>query len=242
MSSPIELPVIASQAPERRDAARNRERILCTAARLFAERGANCVSMDEIAAAAGVGKGTLFRRFGSRAALAHAVIDESEIAFQEGFIRGEPPLGPGAPPVNRLIAFGEGRLDFLAAHAEVLAAAEAGPARYNSPPIQFHRLHIGLLLREADPDCDVDFLAEALLGCLAVDFYLYMGEARELELARLKSGWADLVRRVTGEREAAIDTERAALASAEPADAQAPEADAASPAAAPAPPAAESAA
>lgn len=198
MASPLQLPVIAPATVERRDAARNRQRILCTAQRLFAERGANCVSMDEIAAAAGVGKGTLFRRFGSRAALAYAVIDESEIAFQEGFIRGEPPLGPGAAPVERLIAFGEGRLDFLADHAEVLAAAEAGPARYSSPPIEVHRLHIRLLLEEADPDCDVEFLTEALLSCLAVDFYLYMGEARAVELARLKTGWAELVRRICG--------------------------------------------
>ena len=93
-----DLPVIQPQAAERADAARNRERILCTAQRLFAEHGASCVSMDEIAEAAGVGKGTLFRRFGSRAALALAVLSEDEARLQEAFIRGEPPLGPGASP------------------------------------------------------------------------------------------------------------------------------------------------
>ena len=216
MSQPIELPVVASQAAERRDAARNRERILCTAQRLFEERGPSCVSMDDIAEAAGVGKGTLFRRFGSRASLAHAVLSERESAFQESFIRGEPPLGPGAPPVQRLIAFGEGRLDFLADHADVLAAAEAGPARFNSPPVEVHRLHLRLLVRAADPGCDADFLAEALLGCLGPSFYLYMGEARELELARLKAGWAELVRRIVVEREPAGAVD-AALAAPEPA-------------------------
>src|SRR4051794_6501566 len=200
MSEPIELPVIAFEPTERKDAARNRERILCTAQRLFAERGPSCVSMDEIAAAAGVGKGTLFRRFGSRAALALAVLSERESAFQEGFIRGQAPLGPGAPPVARLIAFGEGRLDFLADHAEVLAAAEVGRERFSSPPAEVNRLHVHLLLREADPECDADYLAEALLACLGVDFFLYLGEARALELARLKAGWAELVRRVVVER------------------------------------------
>jgi AcrR family transcriptional regulator len=199
MPSPIELPVIAGDAPERRDAARNRERILCAAKRLFAERGPACVSMDDIAEAAGVGKGTLFRRFGSRSALAHAVLGEREAAFQEGFIRGEPPLGPGAPPVERLIAFGHDRLDFLADNAEVLAAAEVGLARFNAPPIEVHRLHLRLLLAEADDGCDPDYLAEVLLACLAVDFYLYLGDARELQLARLKAGWSDLVCRITGE-------------------------------------------
>src|SRR5271166_2127293 len=126
--SSLELPQLAPEALERADAARNRQRILCAAQRLFAERGAACVSMDDIADAAGVGKGTLFRRFGSRAALALALLSECESAFQEAFIRGAPPLGPGAPPVERLIAFGEARLELVTAHAELLGAAEAGPA------------------------------------------------------------------------------------------------------------------
>src|SRR5260221_9756214 len=105
--APAALPLLEPEAPERVDAARNRERILATAARLFGERGADCVSMDEVADAAGVGKGTVFRRFGSRAALAQAVLSEQESLFQEDLIRGEPPLGPGAPARERLIAFGE---------------------------------------------------------------------------------------------------------------------------------------
>src|SRR5690349_21500655 len=65
------LPIadVPTTATERADAARNRERILCQAARLVEELGAEAVSMDAIAEAAQVGKGTLFRRFGSRDAL-----------------------------------------------------------------------------------------------------------------------------------------------------------------------------
>ncbi|HYM55830.1 MAG TPA: helix-turn-helix domain-containing protein [Solirubrobacteraceae bacterium] len=192
----LDLPLIAEDSSERADAARNRERILCVAQRLFAERGAGCVSMDDIADAAGVGKGTLFRRFGSRAALALAVLSERESAFQEGLIRGEPPLGPGAPPAERLIAFGEARMDLLCEHAEVLAAAEVGPARFTSPPYAVYRLHMTLLLREADPGCDAEYLAESLLACLGVDFFLHLREPREMPLERLKAGWGELVRRV----------------------------------------------
>lgn len=192
----INLPLIDEASVERADAVRNRARILAAAERLFAERGAGCVSMDEIAETAGVGKGTLFRRFGSRAALALAVLSERETAFQEELIRGEPPLGPGAPPAERLIAFGEARLDLLADHADVLAAAEVGPARFSSPPYAVYRLHMTLLLREADPRCDAEYLAEALLACLGVDFFLYLGEARGMPLERLKTGWGELVRRV----------------------------------------------
>jgi AcrR family transcriptional regulator len=192
----VDLPLFPEAAAERADATRNRARILDAARRLFADRGAACVSMDEIAAAAGVGKGTLFRRFGSRAALALALLSEREICFQEGFIRGEPPLGPGATPLERLIAFGEARLDLLADHADVLAAAEIGPARFDSPPYAVYRLHLTLLLREANPDGDPEYLVEALLAGLGVDLFLHLGEARGMALEQMKSGWGGLVRRL----------------------------------------------
>ncbi|MGH3637242.1 MAG: helix-turn-helix domain-containing protein, partial [Mycobacterium sp.] len=60
---------------ERGDAARNRALLLDAAHRLVAERGADAVTMDDIAAAAGVGKGTVFRRFGSRAGLMMVLLD-----------------------------------------------------------------------------------------------------------------------------------------------------------------------
>ncbi len=191
-----DLPLIETDSAERADAARNRERILCAAQRLFAERGAGCVSMDEVAHAAGVGKGTLFRRFGSRAALARAVLSERERAFQEHIIRGDPPLGPGAPARQRLVAFGHAVLDLLDGQAELIVAAEGGAARFASPPYAVYRLHMTLLLREADPACDAEFLAETLLACLGADFFLHLREVREMPLGRLKAGWEELVRRI----------------------------------------------
>ena len=73
---------------ERADARRNRERILCAAARLIDEKGIDCMSMGDVAHAAGVGKGTLYRRFGDRAALLRALISEPEQEFQDNLIRG----------------------------------------------------------------------------------------------------------------------------------------------------------
>jgi AcrR family transcriptional regulator len=189
-----ELPQVGTVSAERADAARNRARIMCSAERLFSERGAACVSMDEIAEAAGVGKGTLFRRFGSRAALARALLSEREQDLQEHIIRGAPPLGPGAPPLERLIAFGHAVLDLLELNAELVFAAEGGGARFASPPYAVYRLHMTLLLREADPACDAEFLAETLLASLGADFFLYMRDVREMPVARLKAGWDDLAR------------------------------------------------
>ncbi len=191
----LDLPQLEPEAFERADAARNRERILCAARRLFDERGASCVSMDDVADAAGVGKGTLFRRFGSRASLAAAVLSERERDFQEAIIRGAPPLGPGASPQERLIAFGEALLDTLEAHSELLLAAETGPARFMHPAYAVHRLHVMLLLREADPVCDAELLADTLLASLGAELFLYLRRVREMDLVRVKSGWRALVER-----------------------------------------------
>src|SRR5260221_14772168 len=115
--APAALPLLEPEAPERVDAARNRERILATAARLFGERGADCVSMDEVADAAGVGKGTVFPRFGSRAGLAPAVPRGPEGLFPEDLNRGGAPPAPGAPAPQAPLPFGEGRHEPLRTHA-----------------------------------------------------------------------------------------------------------------------------
>jgi AcrR family transcriptional regulator len=115
MEAVLELPQFDSgQTPhERADAARNRRRILAAAAELVDERGIGRVSMDDVARAACVGTGTLYRRFGDRAGLALALLDEHTREFQDALIAGPPPLGPGAPAAERLRAFGEGYLDLL---------------------------------------------------------------------------------------------------------------------------------
>src|SRR3954454_6972166 len=85
---PVELPLVGGEPHERADAARNRQKVLEAAACLFAREGADRVSMEAIAAHAGVGRGPLFRRFGARASLARAVIGEVERQLQESIIRG----------------------------------------------------------------------------------------------------------------------------------------------------------
>jgi AcrR family transcriptional regulator len=195
-----ELPVVDAEPRERADAARNRRRILAAAERLFAENSASCVSMDQIAAEANVGKGTLFRRFGDRAGLALALIDERERAFQEDCIRGAPPLGPGAEPVERLVAFGSGLMAHLELHGELIAEAESGPpgTRERSSPYGFYYAHVASLMRQADPTCDADYLATALLAAVRAGLFLHLRNDREMEIDRLSDGWEELVRRLLG--------------------------------------------
>ena len=190
-----QLPVITSTPQERADAARNRLKILETAERLIAEYGMDRVSMDMLAEEAGVGKGTIFRRFGDRAGLAHALLDEHEAAFQENFIRGEPPLGPGAPVPERLRAFGHAMIDLLEKYGDLILAAESGSpcARFRSAPFQAHRAHVTSLLAELDPRIDVDYHADSLLAVLAADQYRHLRREREMSVERIKAGWDSVV-------------------------------------------------
>ncbi len=156
---------------ERADAARNRARILASAEALFAEHGVGAVSMDQIAAAAGVGKGTLFRRFGDKAGLAVALLDSREQCLQQAVLSGPPPLGPGAEPGARLSAFLTAYQDFLDAHLDVVAMSEtASPgARYRIGAYRFWHRHLVVLLEAARPELDADYLAHALLSLLAAE-------------------------------------------------------------------------
>jgi AcrR family transcriptional regulator len=192
------LPVLDGEPCERADAARNRRRILAAAARLFEQRGVEQVSMEAIASEAGVGKGTLFRRFGDRAGLVHALLDERERAFQESLIRGLPPLGPGAPPLERLCAFGHALIAHLEQHGDMLLAAETGArwARFNARVYALYRAHVEMLVREVDPALDHEYMAEALLAPLGADIFLYMRRAREMPTERIADGYDQLLRRL----------------------------------------------
>lgn len=193
-----DLPVLGSEPHERSDAARNRRKVLEAASRLFECHGAGNVSMEAVAAAAGVGKGTLFRRFGDRASLARSVLEEHEIELQEALIRGPAPLGPGAPPCERLYAFGRAYLSFLERHSDLLLAAEFGSPglRLTSPVYAFYRTHVTLLLTEAGLDGHADYLADALLAPLSASTFRYHRVARGLSVEELAAAYADLCARV----------------------------------------------
>lgn len=196
--SPIELPLTTAPLVEREraDARRNRERILCAAARLVDERGIDAVSMDDVAAAAGVGKGTLYRRFGDRWTLLRALIEEPERAFQDQLIRGAPPLGPGAPPRERLLAYGAGQLELLEGYARFMHMGQKAMAgRLGHPVYAFYRTHVAFLLRQIAADDDalrVEYLADALLAPLAPEQFLYQREARGMSLEAMTQGWQAL--------------------------------------------------
>ncbi|SBS77031.1 Regulatory protein TetR [uncultured Mycobacterium sp.] len=190
-----ELPVSTPQ--ERGDAARNRLLLLDAARTLIAERGADNVSMDEIAAAAGVGKGTVFRRFGSRAGLMMVLLDEDERAIQQAFLFGPPPLGPDAPPLQRLLAFGRERLRFAQTHRELLSEANRDPDIRHSAPLAVMRTHVRVLLESAGTTGDLDAQADALLALLDADYVNHQLE-RGHTLDALGDAWDSVARKLCG--------------------------------------------
>jgi AcrR family transcriptional regulator len=190
-----ELPVVESPRRERADAARNREALLEAATRLLRDCGPEGLTMEAVAHEAGVGKGTLFRRFGDRASLFHALIDDRERTFQDAFIRGPAPLGPGAPPAERLIAFGHAMFELIEDHGALLV--ETTPAsralRYGHAVYLAYRTHVLALLAELVGEERGRYLADVLLGALDPDLVLYQREVLGLSTDQLREGWAQLI-------------------------------------------------
>ena len=199
----MDQPVVWGAPPaERADAARNRLHLLATARQMLAEQGPDRLTMDGLAERAALGKGTVFRRFGTRAGIFQALLDDDEKTFQQQVLSGSPPLGPGADPLDRLIAYGRARAGFMVSHRDIARAAldcsQPIPVGRQAPMSQIHiRVLLGQLRLGA---VDLDMLATQLAAALdgPVLLYLSSGEladAAEVE-RRIAQAWQDLVERV----------------------------------------------
>ena len=190
---------------ERSDAARNRWVILRTARTLFEERGVTRVTMEEIARASGVGKGTLYRRFPHKGFLCQALLDEPTRHFQEQTL--EILREPGTSAVekldaflDRLVAFTAGNLDLLYGGNEPLCGADR-LERFSHPAYDWRRSTVLGLMRAAvyegdvDGGLDLEYLATALLAPLDVDLFYYQHRVLGFPTERISGGVRDLVPR-----------------------------------------------
>jgi AcrR family transcriptional regulator len=193
--------VLGAPPPGRADAARNREKVLAAARRLFEERGVANVTVDEIARTAGVGKGTVFHRFGDRAGLVMALVDDEECALQERILRGDPPLGPGAPPTDRMVALVDALVDLLERYGDLLRDSEASRAgaRYDAGAYAAWHQHATMLIAEARPGDDAPVLAHLLLAPLAAEHFTHLTEHDGVDLERLRAALRHVVLRVLDE-------------------------------------------
>ncbi|MGE5286413.1 MAG: TetR/AcrR family transcriptional regulator [Micromonosporaceae bacterium] len=164
---------------ERADAARNRRAILAATEQLLATHRPQDISMEQVAAAAGVGKGTVFHRFGNRMGLMTALMVERARALEDAVTAGPPPLGEGAPDRERLLAFLAAIIEVISrnksllaelAHSAGLPAPAAGqesPDGQDKHPVySFWHRHISGLIAAQRPGADATLIAHILLGSL----------------------------------------------------------------------------
>ncbi|MEV4221737.1 TetR/AcrR family transcriptional regulator [Nonomuraea sp. NPDC049725] len=198
-----QLPVIGQPQPERADAARNRQKIIDCATRLIAERGADQLSLDEIAREACVGVGTVYRRFGDRAGLVYALVDERERRFQEAFMTGPPPVGPGAEPVERIRAFLAALVDRIVEQLDLFMLLETGPPKAMfGGPYKVHHRHLTTLIAQVRPGSRAGFLADALLASATARLISYQREERGLSVEEIKAGFDELALALVTPRQA----------------------------------------
>jgi AcrR family transcriptional regulator len=174
---------------ERRDAAANRKHVLEVAMRLFGERGVQAVTMDEIARAAGVGKGTLYRRYADKALLCLALMDACFHTFQEAATAEL--LRPDRPSsaIDRLHLFLDRLIDWVEEHtawlgviADQAAGARRGAAQC-SPIYQWLHAVVSRLLEQARAagEARVDdpvYVADVVLAAVNVDLYVFQRRER----------------------------------------------------------------
>lgn len=188
-----------TQRTERADAQRNREAVLAAADALFAASSSpHSVSMDDIAAAAGVGKGTLFRRFGDRAGLIAAVI-ASRIEPLQQAVRGAQDA-TGSSPRQLVLDLLDAALLFKIKNRNLMAAAE--DAGLSSP---YQAEHYGwwhdtlrTALGRVPGVRDADFTAHALLAAIRADLVTYLIDHQKMTPEGLRSSLAAHLENVLG--------------------------------------------
>jgi len=171
-------PVSQAAPPKRADARRNYDRLIAAATAAFAERGADDVSLEEIARRAGVGIGTLYRHFPARQALLEAVYKEQVDgldALAAKLLTAEAPGAALGEWMRAFVAFGKTKRSLSSAlvatigkdselmsscsmilrsctEALLSRAQEAGEARTDVQAADIFRLSHGLIMAtEAAP-------------------------------------------------------------------------------------------
>lgn len=173
--------------PERRDAADSRKRILAAARDLFATRGVASVGMQEIARAAGLSQGTLYRRYAHKGELCRELLGAAIMSFQQGMVA---PLSVmDEPALSRLAVLLDGIIHFTESHASLLLAIDEAASGARRGSAFTHPLYIWLwetttdLLEEAVAQgeavpLEIDCAADLVLAPLAIDSYLHLRHDR----------------------------------------------------------------
>jgi AcrR family transcriptional regulator len=198
-------PAMGERQSERRDAAANREHVLAAARALFATKGVDAVTMEEIAAAAGVGKGTLYRRYSHKGALCLALLGENALRLSAEMQRAveQPDAQRAALPLldaflARLVAFNEENGALLSAAGDAAPRMQRGWL-YTTPIYQWMRATLQALLAHAIARGEIrplnlQIAADVLLAPFAIDLYQHQRLRLGLSGADILATTADLIR------------------------------------------------
>ena len=196
---------------ERRDAAANRTLILETAEKLFAARGVEHVNMADIAQAAGVGKGTLYRRFANKGELCLALMDTQMSEFQNNILgRMQKMTIEEVKNIEQLAHFLEALVFFTDVHSPLLCEVQRAGLLQDIDNTQLQLPHFwqhmtvsGLLKKgvqagEINPNIDIEYISDALLAPLKADFFRFQREVRGFSLERISNGLRMILEGVAG--------------------------------------------
>ncbi|MFF9378171.1 TetR/AcrR family transcriptional regulator [Streptomyces griseoluteus] len=182
----------------RKDAIRNREAVLAAADALFTRRESpEDVTMADVATAAGVGKGTLFRAFGDRAGLLRALYEARLEPIRQAVETGPPPLGPATPPHDRVPALLDAVLCFKLDNRRLALALEEGGSGSPYRAEHYERWHslLRAVLEQIPGLDDSDFTAHALLAATRADLIEHLAGER-IARERMRAQLANFVTRV----------------------------------------------
>jgi AcrR family transcriptional regulator len=189
---------------ERRDAATNRQQVLEAAVGLFTTRGVEAVTMAEIARVAGVGKGTLYRRYPDKGQLMLALMDQcvrhlqDEVAAERCRVAASlPALSQVEALIDRLIGWTEEHTAWLGVISDQAAGERRGAVHCGPLYGWMHAVLVGLLERAvAEGEAAIDdcvYVADALLAALDVDLYLFQRRQRGYTPEQISRGLKQLV-------------------------------------------------
>lgn len=192
---------------ERRDAAEHRQRILEVARHLFAEHGVDAVSMHQIAMAAGIGQGTLYRRYAHKGELCMDLLHEhyerivEEIATQLAATATSPALERLQSVLAKIVAL----LEEQGAMLGSVAGTDMRDGQCNESDISrhisfqrtpwylwLHELFAGLLTEAVErrelPSLDVPYTVDAILAALHPAFYRFQRQEHGFTSERILQG------------------------------------------------------
>lgn len=184
---------------ERRDAAEHRRHILAVARHLVTQHGVDEVSMHQIAQAAGVGQGTLYRRFAHKGELCMALLAENVAQVQlelRAYLASCSESTPAREQLDyvlsRHVAFNEENARLLSVVVEA-ACGNRRAGQYSNPFFMAIHETVETLLQRAVargemPPLDTAYMTDAILSTLAIDLYIYQRTERGFTPERIMQG------------------------------------------------------